>query len=119
MACHELSALRVAIGELLEKEAHDLAHEREELAPALEARPELKALLEERTLPGMRRRLEAALAHLEAQDPGDDPYHRGLILATESALLRLKGLEGELERFFQDLDLLHERLHRLFPRRRG
>ena len=41
MACHELSALRIAIGELLEKEAHDLLHEREELAPVLGQRPEL------------------------------------------------------------------------------
>lgn len=119
MACHELSALKVALGEILEKEPHDLEHERQELAPILAGRPELRVLLEAKTLPGMRRGLEAALAHLEANDPGNDPYHRGLLLTTEGALLRLRSLEAELERFFQDLDLLHERLHRLFPRRRG
>ncbi|WP_117238334.1 DUF3209 family protein [Thermus sediminis] len=119
MACHELSALRIALGELLEKEAHDLLHEREELAPALEGRPELKALTEERTLPGIRRQLEVALAHLEATDPGDEPYHRGLLLATEAALQRLRALEAEAERLFQEVDLLHHRLHRLFPRKRA
>lgn len=53
MACHELSALRIAIGELLEKEAHDLLHEREELAPVLGQRPELKRLAEAKTLPAL------------------------------------------------------------------
>lgn len=55
MACHELSALRIAIGELLEKEAHDLLHEREELAPVLGQRPELKRLAEAKTLPPWRK----------------------------------------------------------------
>mgnify|MGYP003497952684 CR=1 FL=1 len=81
MACHELSALRIAIGELLEKEAHDLLHEREELAPVLGERPELKRLAEAKTLPALEEALREALLH-------------------------------------QDLDALHGRLHRLFPRRR-
>ncbi len=119
MACHELSALRIAIGRLLEKEAHDLEHEREELAPVLGARPELSRLAEARGLPALRRALEEALAHLEglaAQEEG--AYPRGLALATEAALQRVRALERELEGFYADLDLLHRRLHRLFPRRK-
>ena len=102
MACHELSALRIAIGELLEKEAHDLLHEREELAPVLGERPELKRLAEAKTLPALEEALREALLHLEER-------------AMEG---RLKALRAEAEALYQDLDALHGRLHRLFPRRR-
>ncbi len=116
MACKELSALRIALGRLLDKEAHELAHDREELGE-LGDRPELLRLMEGRTLPALRLALEEALVHLEAEAQGGDPYTRGLALATEAALERLKALEQEAEALYQDLDLLHHRLHRLFPRR--
>mgnify|MGYP000272714283 CR=1 FL=1 len=120
MACHELSALRLALGELLEKETHDLEHEREELRPVLDGRPELHRLAGARTLPGLRQALEEALLRLEeAAQKEEDPYYRGLALATEAMLGRVKALEGEAERLFQDLDTLHRRLHHLFPRRRA
>ncbi|GLV48347.1 hypothetical protein TJA_15030 [Thermus sp. LT1-2-5] len=121
MACHELSALRIALGELLEKEAHDLAHEREELAPVLEERPEIRQLAEAKTFPALEAALREALLRLEeraAQEP-QEPYWRGLLLASEAALARLQALRAEAEAFYQDLDALHHRLHRLFPRRRG
>ncbi|GGM93464.1 hypothetical protein GCM10007092_03380 [Thermus composti] len=120
MACHELSALRIAIGELLEKEAHDLEHEREELLPVLGKRPELRRLTEAKTLPAMEAALKEALLHLEeraAQAP-EEPYWRGLILAAEAMEGRLRALKAEAEALYQDLDALHHRLHRLFPRRR-
>lgn len=117
MACHELSALRIAIGKLLEKEEADLEHEREELAPVLGERPELSRLVEAKTLPALRRSLEAALAHLEGRLLGGGAYDRGLALATEAALQRVKALEADWEALYQDLDLLHRRLHRYFPRR--
>ncbi|RTH04211.1 hypothetical protein CSW47_07100 [Thermus scotoductus] len=120
MACHELSALRIAIGELLEKEAHDLLHEREELAPVLGERPELGRLAEAKTLPALEIALKEALLHLEeraAQEP-EEPYWRGLILAVEAMEGRLRALKAEAEALYQDLDALHRRLHRLFPRRR-
>lgn len=120
MACHELSALRIAIGELLEKEAHDLLHEREELAPVLGERPELKRLAEAKTFPALEAALREALLHLEekaAQEP-EEPYWRGLLLAVEAMEGRLKALRAEAEALYQDLDALHRRLHRLFPRRR-
>lgn len=120
MACHELSALRLALGELLEKEAHDLEHEREELKAVLEGRPELRRLAGAKTLPALRQALEEALLRLEEQaQREEDPYLRGLALATEAMLGRVKALEGEAERLFQDLEALHHRLHRLFPRRRA
>lgn len=120
MACHELSALRIAIGELLEKEAHDLLHEREELAPVLRERPDLNRLAEARSLPAMAQALKEALLHLEeraAQEP-EEPYWRGLLLAVEAMEGRLQALLREAEALYQDLDTLHHRLHRLFPRRR-
>lgn len=117
MACHELSALRIAIGRLLEKEEGDLEHDREELAPVLGDRPELLRLVEAKSLPALRRGLEEALAHLEGRLSEGGAYERGLALATESALQRVKSLEALLEAFYSDLDLLHQRLHRYFPRR--
>ncbi|GAA6755516.1 hypothetical protein QT17_03960 [Thermus sp. 2.9] len=120
MACHELSALRIALGELLEKEAHDLAHEREELAPILEGRPEIRRLAEAKTLPALEAALREALLRLEEKAAEEEePYWRGLLLASEAALARLQALRREVEAFYQDLDSLHHRLHRLFPRRRG
>ena len=118
MACHELSALRIAIGRLLEKEEHDLEHEREELAPVLGVRRELSRLVEAKSFPALRRGLEEALAHLEGRLSEGGAYDRGLALATEAALQRVRALERELEGFYADLDLLHRRLHRLFPRRK-
>ncbi|BDG17544.1 DUF3209 family protein [Thermus brockianus] len=121
MACHELSALRIALGELLEKDAHDLAHEREELAPVLEGRPEIRRLSEAKTLPAMEAALREALLHLEEQAARapEEPYWRGLLLAAEAALGRLQAMRREMEALYGDLDALHHRLHRLFPRKRG
>ncbi|GAA5335308.1 MULTISPECIES: DUF3209 family protein [Thermus] len=121
MACHELSALRIALGELLEKEAHDLIHEREELAPVLEGRPEIRHLAEAKTLPAMEAALREALLRLEerAAQEAEEPYWRGLLLTAEAALGRLEALRREAEALYQDLDALHHRLHRLFPRKRG
>ncbi len=120
MACHELSALRIALGEFLEKEPQDLLHEREELAPVLGERPELGRLAEAKTFPALEAALKEALLHLEekaAQEP-EEPYWRGLLLAVEAVEGRLKALRAEAEALYQDLDALHHRLHRLFPRRR-
>ncbi|KGQ21697.1 DUF3209 family protein [Thermus filiformis] len=120
MACHELSALRIALGTLLEKEAHDLEHDREELAPVLASRPELLRLSGARTLPAMEAALKEALLHLEekASREPEEPYWRGLLLAAEAMEGRLKALRAEAEALYRDLDALHHRLHRLFPRRR-
>lgn len=83
-------------------------------------RPELGRLAGAKTLPALEIALKEALLHLEeraAQEP-EEPYWRGLILAVEAMEGRLRALKAEAEALYQDLDALHRRLHRLFPRRR-
>jgi hypothetical protein len=122
MACHEIAALRLGLMGLLgiEDEA-ERQHELAELGDACEKPGPLRALLEARTLSALQKSYEAALSELGekvARTQTNDqklPYLRSLLILTKKVELELASHQETLQRFYRDLEELHDYVHEIFP----
>jgi hypothetical protein len=122
MACHEIAALRLGLMGLIgiDDEA-ERQHELAELGGACEAPGPLRALVEARNLTALQKAYEGALAELSAKvartKPTDEklPYLRSLMVLTKKVELELAGHQETLNRFYRDLEELHDFVHEIFP----
>lgn len=122
MACHELAALRLGLMNVIGIEDEgERAHELAELGEALENTGPLSSLVEAGSLQELRRCYEVALgdlaqkvAALDADDP-QIPYYKSLLVTTKKVELDLAGYTESLQRFWCDLEEVHDFLHETFP----
>ena len=122
MACYEVASLRLALFNLLgDRPAHERTHEEEELGSKLSEDGPLKALAEATTLAQVRVALDAAGLELEqrvADMSAADPqlgYWRSLVVTVKRTQRDLARMAADLERYYQDLDVVHDTLHEIFP----
>lgn len=122
MACHELSALRLALMEItgLDDEA-EKQHELAELGPAAQAPGPIRCLREARTLADVQRSYETALSDLSEKiartAPGDGklPYYQSLLVLTKKVEQDLRIQTGGLRALCRDLEEIHDYLHEIYP----
>jgi hypothetical protein len=122
MACHEIAALRLGLMGLIgiEDEA-ERQHELAELGDAGEKPGPLRALREARNLTALQKSYEAALTELGekvARTQSSDeklPYLRSLLILTKKVELELASHHETLNRFYRDLEELHDYVHEIFP----
>jgi hypothetical protein len=124
MACHEIAALRLGLMNVLG--LHDEAerqHELSELGMAAEQPGAIRSLSQARDLGELRRLYESALSGLSETvartDAGDAklPYLRSLMILTKKVELELAGHVETMERFYRDLEELHDFVHEIYPAR--
>jgi uncharacterized protein DUF3209 len=122
MACHEVAALRLGLMNVLglDDEA-ERQHELAELGPAAAEAGPIRALSQAQNVGELRRFYESALGGLHdkvARTPADDvklPYLRSLLILTKKVELELAGHAEVLERFYRDLEELHDFVHEIYP----
>jgi hypothetical protein len=122
MACHEVAALRLSLMTILGiDDDAERQHERAELGAAATASGPIRALCEAADLGGVQRAFEAALADLDAKvarTPPNDPklaYYRSLMILTKKVELDLRNHTDSLQRFYRDLDEMHDFVHEIYP----
>ncbi|MDH4120779.1 MAG: DUF3209 family protein [Deltaproteobacteria bacterium] len=122
MACHELTALRLGLMNVLGvDDPAERQHEETELGKALTDPGPIQALTQAGDLARLKSAYGASLAALEekvAAMPAEDaelPYYRALLITTKKVELELDNhLEG-FARFWRDLDEVHHFIHEIYP----
>jgi len=122
MACHEIAALRLGLMQLLG--IHDDAerqHELAELGDSLERPGPLRTLASCTDLETLSRAYASALSALSeriantgAEDP-KLPYLRSLAVLTKKVELDLRAHTDTLQRFWRDLEEMHDYVHEIHP----
>jgi cell division protein ZapA (FtsZ GTPase activity inhibitor) len=122
MACYEVASLRLALFNLLgDRPAHERTHEVEELGSKLTEIGPLKSLAEATSLAELRAALDAAALELEqrvsdmSKDAPQVGYYRSLVVTVKRTQRDLARMSANLERYYQDLDEIHDVLHEIFP----
>jgi hypothetical protein len=122
MACHEVAALRLGLMRVLGiVDEAERQHELAELGEAASRPGPLCSLTQASDLAGARRLFESALADLDekvAKTPQNDPklaYYRALVIFTKKVELELAAHSATLERFYRDLEEMHDFLHEIYP----
>jgi hypothetical protein len=122
MSCHEIAALRLGLMTVLGREDEaERQHELAELGAAAEAPGPLQALTRGRDLASLQRTFAAAAADLEAKvsatAPGDAKlgYLRTLVVLCKKVELDLDAQVAALTRMYNDLEVVHDAVHELFP----
>ena len=122
MACYEVASLRLALFNLLgNRPAHERTHEAEELGSKLTEPGPLKMLAEASDLSTLRKALDAAALELEqkvSDMPKEAPqlgYYRALVVTVKRTQGDLARMCADLERYYMDLDEVHDVLHEIFP----
>jgi hypothetical protein len=124
MACHEMAALRLGMMSLIGiDDAAERQHELAELGNTAEQPGPLRSLMQARNLRELRQLFEASLGDLGdrvARTAADDPklpYLRSLLVLTKKVELELRQHHGALERFWHDLEEMHDYVHEIHPAR--
>ncbi|MFT5587563.1 MAG: hypothetical protein ACI9VR_005173 [Cognaticolwellia sp.] len=122
MACYEVAALRLSMHTLLgDRPATERTHEEEELGVHLEQPGALKSLSQAKNMAEIVRALDAASVDLEqrvADMPADAPslgYYRALVVTVKRTQADFARISTQLERYYHDLDEVHDVLHEVFP----
>ncbi|HZS41335.1 MAG TPA: DUF3209 family protein [Polyangia bacterium] len=122
MACHEVAALRLGLMNVLGiVDEAERQHELAELGGAAREAGPIKSLSESRDFASLKRTFEASLARLDekvAKTPANDPklpYYRSLILLTKKVELDLRNHTDSLQRFYRDLEEMHDFVHEIYP----
>ncbi|MFM2418636.1 MAG: hypothetical protein RL385_3359 [Pseudomonadota bacterium] len=122
MACHEIAALRLGLMAVVGiVDDAERAHELGELGYAANEPGPLKAAIEAKNLSALRDAYQASLAELEqrlsALLPGDKSrgYLQTLVVLTKKAELDLDNQIDQLNRFFRDLERMHDLVHEIYP----
>ncbi len=118
MSCREMAALRIGLATLLgDRPESEVTHERLDLGRALDEPGPLRSLAEGRSLADLRRLFgesRLALERRAADVPAGSAeagYVRTLAVACKAVDLGLERLAADAERFYRDLETLHEHLH--------
>ena len=122
MACRELGALRLGLMKLLgiEDEAAKV-HDENELGESLSAPGPISSLTNADNLKSMQSLFQASLGDLEKKvaemDKGakELPYYRSLMILTKKVELNLENQLNSLNKFYQDLDEIHDFVHEVYP----
>jgi hypothetical protein len=123
MACHEVAALRLGLmGVIGIRDEAAKQHEIAEIGEEALGKPgPIRSLASAESLMGLKKYYEAALTDLEqkvASAPDQDPqlpYYRSLLVLTKKVELELRNTIQGLERFYQDLDEMHDFVHEIYP----
>ncbi len=122
MACYEVASLRLALFNLLgDRPAHERTHEVEELGSKLTEEGPLKMLAEANNLSTLRKALDAAALELEqkvadmSKEAPQLGYYRALVVTVKRTQRDLARMSADLERYYTDLDEVHDVLHEIFP----
>jgi hypothetical protein len=120
MSCDELEALRLGMMNALGiGDESTREHAKQELADSLDG--PIEALANAKTLPEIRRHLDAALVDLEEEvaetDPSDPAYDyvRGRLVAVRDAERAVARLTDQSESVLAGLGDAHHLLHEAFP----
>ena len=123
MACHELAGLRLGLMNVLGiEDPKEKQHELSELGKAALAPGPVSQMLKAENLRDLKHFFEGsltALAEKVSKTAGDDPklgYYRSLMVATKKVELEFARLTDDLERFYRELEEMHDYIHELFPR---
>jgi hypothetical protein len=122
MACHEIAALRLGLMRVLGiQDEAERQHELAELGTGAEAPGPLRSLCEATNLGNLQRFFAGALADLGvkvAATPASDaklPYYRSLMVLTKKVELDLINQIDSLNRFYRNLDEMHDFVHEIYP----
>ena len=122
MACYEVASLRLALFNLLgDRPTHERTHEVEELGSKLTEAGPLKMVAEANNLSNLRKALDASALELEqkvADMSNQAPqlgYYRALVVTVKRTQRDLARMSADLERYYTDLDEIHDVLHEIFP----
>ena len=122
MACHEIAALRLGLMRVLGRDDEaERQHELAELGDVARAPGPVRALYEAGDLASLQRFYASALGELATKVAGmgmNDPklpYYRSLMVLTKKVELDLTNQVDALERFYRDLDEMHDFVHEIFP----
>jgi hypothetical protein len=122
MACHEIAALRLGLMRVLGvQDEAERQHELAELGDSATAPGPLRSLCETTNLANLKRFFAAALGDLSVKvagmAAGDPklPYHRSLMVLTKKVELDLSNQIDSLERFYRNLDEMHDFVHEIYP----
>ena len=122
MACYEVASLRLSLFNLLgDRPTHERTHEEQELGSKLQEDGPLKMLAEASNLSDLRAALDAASLALEQRVADMDRntpqlgYWRSLVVTVKRTQRDLARLSADVERYYSDLDEIHDVLHEIFP----
>jgi hypothetical protein len=122
MACHEIAALRLGLMRVIGiRDDAETQHELAELGDALERPGPLQSLAGARDLESLSSLYASALTELTERvartPPGDPtlPYLRSLTILTKKVELELRAQVESLQRFWRELDEMHDFVHELYP----
>jgi hypothetical protein len=122
MACHELGALRLGLMKILgiEDEAAKV-HDENELGESLRTPGTISSLTKADNLKAMQSLFQTSLGDLEKKvaemDKGakELPYYRSLMILTKKVELNLENQLNSLNKFYEDLDEIHDFVHEVYP----
>jgi hypothetical protein len=122
MACYEIASLRLALFNLLgDRPNHERTHEVEELGSKLQEEGPLKMLADATNLSDLRAAFDAASLELEQRVADMDEntpqrgYWRSLVVTVKRTQRDLARLSADVEKYYNDLDEIHDILHEIFP----
>ena len=122
MACHEIAGLRLGLMKVLGVEdPKEKQHELSELGKAATAPGPISQMLKAENVKDLKRFFESsltALAEKVSKTPSTDPklgYYRSLMIATKKVELEFNRLSYDFERFYKDLEEIHDYIHEIFP----
>ena len=123
MACHELAGLRLGLMNVLGiEDPKEKQHELSELGKAASAPGPICQMLKAENLKDLKVFYEnslTALAEKVSKTSDEDlklGYYRSLMIATKKVELELARLTDDFERFYRELEEMHDYIHELFPR---
>ena len=122
MACSELAALRVGLMNVIGiDDPAEKKHELDEIGDELKINPSLGAMVESFSLNDLKRYFSSSLAQLDekiqkfADDDKQLAYYKTLLVMTKKAELDLENHVRGLQKFYEDLEDVHDFIHEVYP----
>jgi len=122
MACHEIAGLRLGLMNVLGiEDPKEKQHELSELGKAASAPGPVSQMLKAENVKDLKRFFESSLTVLAekvSKTPSNDPklgYYRSLMITTKKVEMELSRLTNDFERFYRDLEEIHDYIHEIFP----
>ena len=122
MACHEIAALRLGLMNVIGiDDESEKQHEIDEIGDALNQEGPIQTLSKGGSLAELKTAFNISIADLEeklAKMNADDPqkaYYQTLLVTTKKVELDLGNLFNSTQRFYSDLDEMHDFIHEVYP----
>lgn len=123
MACHEIAGLRLGLMNALGiQDENTQRHELSELGKAATLPGPISSMIRCQNLADLKRLYRQSLIELAervSKTPENDPkigYLRALMVTTKKVELELNRLIEDLNKFYRELDEMHDFIHEVFPR---